>query len=72
IKEVGERIPIGRPIGNSSAWIVDELLRPLPIGANGQLLLGGDGIALGYINSPELNEKYFISIPPELSSTQST
>ncbi|WP_457968139.1 amino acid adenylation domain-containing protein [Acinetobacter calcoaceticus] len=72
IKEVGERIPIGRPIGNSSAWIVDELLRPLPIGANGQLLLGGDGIALGYINSPELNEKYFISIPPELSSTQSS
>jgi surfactin family lipopeptide synthetase B len=68
VQEVGDRLPIGRPIGNSTAWVVDELLRPLPIGASGQLLVGGDGVASGYLNAPELTARRFVTAPGELQA----
>lgn len=62
-KEPSSTIPIGRPIHNSTAYIVDEELRLLPIGLIGELVLGGDGVALGYLNRPELTAEKFVDSP---------
>ncbi|UCH93753.1 MAG: amino acid adenylation domain-containing protein [Candidatus Aminicenantes bacterium] len=59
-----ERIPIGAPISNSTAYIVDRLNKLLlPIGVPGELCVGGDGVARGYLNSPELTKKKFLENP---------
>ncbi|QQZ39834.1 amino acid adenylation domain-containing protein [Pseudomonas sp. SK3(2021)] len=64
ITEVGEgAIPIGRPIGNSRAYVLDARQRPLPIGAVGELYIGGAGVAKGYLNQPELTAQAFIADP---------
>lgn len=52
-------IPLGRPIRGSSAHVVDHGGRLLPHGVAGELLLGGDGVALGYLNKPELSAGRF-------------
>jgi amino acid adenylation domain-containing protein len=54
------RIPIGAPIANSTAYVVDREGRLLPPGVPGELWVGGDGVALGYLNDPELTAKKFI------------
>jgi amino acid adenylation domain-containing protein len=56
-------IPIGRPIANTTAYILDPRLNPAPTGVPGELYIGGDGVALGYLNSPELNTEKFIRAP---------
>ena len=56
-------IPIGRPIANTSVFILDELLRAVPVGIPGELLTGGDGLALGYQNAPGLTAERFIEHP---------
>jgi len=53
-------IPIGKPISNSTVYVVDRRLRPVPIGVPGELLIGGPGVALGYLNRPELTAEKFI------------
>ncbi|HMD01718.1 MAG TPA: non-ribosomal peptide synthetase, partial [Candidatus Baltobacteraceae bacterium] len=58
-----DNIPIGRPIANSSAYVLDEELRPLPAGAIGELCVGGDGVARGYLNAPELTAERFVADP---------
>ncbi|HWK03650.1 MAG TPA: amino acid adenylation domain-containing protein [Puia sp.] len=58
-----DSIPIGHPISNSTAYIVDDKLRPLPIGAIGEIALGGHGLARGYIDNPELNAQNFVEHP---------
>ncbi|AMS12797.1 non-ribosomal peptide synthetase [Pseudomonas chlororaphis] len=61
---VGEGdIPIGRPIGNSRAYVLDARQRPLPIGAVGELYIGGAGVAKGYLNQPQLTAQAFIADP---------
>ncbi|MNW26216.1 Linear gramicidin synthase subunit B [compost metagenome] len=54
-------IPIGRPIANSTAYIVDKQLRPVPAGVAGELVVGGDGVARGYWKEPEQTEEKFIN-----------
>jgi len=56
-------IPIGRPIQNTSAYVLDQALNPVPTGVLGELCLGGDGVALGYLGRPELTAESFAVAP---------
>ncbi|MGE5340111.1 MAG: amino acid adenylation domain-containing protein [Candidatus Omnitrophota bacterium] len=58
-KNYHERIPIGKPLNNSSAFILDKKHKLLPIGVAGELCVGGDGVARGYLNNPELTSEKF-------------
>ncbi|MBH8561817.1 amino acid adenylation domain-containing protein [Nostoc sp. CENA67] len=57
------RVPIGRPIANTQIYILDANLHPVPIGVPGEIYIGGDGIAIGYLNQPELTAEKFITNP---------
>ncbi|WP_456685250.1 amino acid adenylation domain-containing protein [Bradyrhizobium sp. P5_C11_2] len=54
-----DAIPIGYPIHGTQVYILDEALRPVPEGMPGQLCAGGDGVALGYLNRPDLTAERF-------------
>lgn len=56
-------IPIGRPIGNTTVYILDAELRPVPIGVPGEIHIGGDGLARGYLGAPEATSERFIEHP---------
>lgn len=56
-------VPIGRPVSNTLAYVLDRRLRPMPIGAVGELYLGGSGLAIGYLNRPDLTAERFIPDP---------
>jgi amino acid adenylation domain-containing protein len=55
--------PIGRPVGNTEAYILDTNLRPVLPGADGELFLGGSGLARGYLGQPALTADRFIPSP---------
>lgn len=60
---VNNDIPIGKAINNSTAYIVDEENNLLPIGVSGELCVGGDGVARGYLNKDDVTKEKFIDNP---------
>ena len=61
--EEPKRVPIGRPISNTWAYVLDEDLKLVPAGVTGELCLSGGGLARGYLNRPELTKKRFCPNP---------
>ena len=58
-----EKITIGRPIANTTIYILNEHLQPVPVGLVGELWIGGDGVTHGYLNRDELTAEKFIPNP---------
>lgn len=56
-------ITIGRPLSNSTIYILDENLHPVAQGESGKIYIGGVGLSRGYINNPEMTRKHFIPNP---------
>jgi len=56
-------IPIGKPVSNTTTYILDSFNQLQPIGAAGELCVGGDGLVLGYFNCPELTAEKFVAHP---------
>jgi natural product biosynthesis luciferase-like monooxygenase protein len=56
-------IPIGKPIANTDIYITDKYDHPVPIGASGELCIGGEGVVKGYLNRKELTDEKFVQNP---------
>ncbi|WP_164018466.1 MupA/Atu3671 family FMN-dependent luciferase-like monooxygenase [Pyxidicoccus trucidator] len=63
VKNVGDGVPIGTPIANTQLYVLDAQQRPMPIGAVGELYIGGAGVVRGYHNRPELDRERFVADP---------
>ena len=61
--ELGQPVLIGPPIANTTFYVLDRTDQPAPIGVPGELYIGGDGVALGYLNQPELTAERFVVNP---------
>lgn len=62
----GEKISIGSPINNTAIFILNKDLQLVPIGVDGEIYIGGDGLAEGYLNNLELTNEKFINMPINL------
>jgi len=61
--ECGVRPLIGRPLSNTEVYLLDAALRPVPLGARGEVFLGGDGVSMGYWRRPDLTAERFLPDP---------
>ncbi|HEX8286907.1 MAG TPA: amino acid adenylation domain-containing protein, partial [Pyrinomonadaceae bacterium] len=57
-----QTVPIGRPISNTTIYLLDSNQNPVPVGVPGEMYIGGDGLAHGYLNRPELTAEKFVSV----------
>ncbi|WP_426334115.1 amino acid adenylation domain-containing protein [Paenibacillus silvae] len=58
-----ENVPIGKPIQNTSLYVLDRSLQFVPIGVQGELFVGGDGVTRGYLNRPDLTAAKYVEHP---------
>ena len=63
LNDAPETMSIGRPIANTSIYVLDKNLQPVPLGLPGELMIGGAGVVRGYLNRPELTAECFIRNP---------
>ncbi|WP_432049981.1 amino acid adenylation domain-containing protein [Verrucosispora sp. NA02020] len=61
--DADDALPIGTAVNDTSLWVLDERLEPVPVGVNGELYIGGSGLSDGYLNQPEMTAQRFVYSP---------
>ncbi|HEV7808196.1 MAG TPA: amino acid adenylation domain-containing protein, partial [Solirubrobacteraceae bacterium] len=61
--DAARSVPVGWPVANARVAIVDAATRPVAIGVTGELVIGGDGLARGYVGEPQLTAERFLELP---------